>query len=998
VSRRGWILLGTVLLAAAWVHRAVACGWEPSQLRMGKVRAHSPLRAADLDALELESSCFLDAGLVQEAYRLEAMGRMTPALELHREVELDALAALRYRRAERFLLHPLDVARTRLRVAGASPEDAAPFLAARRHYEEGRLEEARTALREGGPLAEEWACLAGLLALPTDPFAAEAHFARAGESVRARWLRARALRVQFERSGDRPALCRALAMLEDLSRQDDLGTLDDDLLSEIGRCQRLLGDDEGAARAYERVLGDFPCGDMRDEAQESLLYFVYPALAKAGKTDLVPSGVQGYCDALSVKGQDRYDRSPYTDVSRPWFHTALLEGPSWLKPNAAYRTAACDLRAGDGGSAARLLETVLRLDPEGRYAPLSHYLLAGCEGARGGWDLPIEWGWVYGPRVSWDNPPGSADRPPQLRGISRVEETGAVRSVLEARESRKRCWEHLRTVAEQFPASEWAPASLSALVIVAEKLGREVEAVKLAAGILRQQPPVARPAFLRWAACHMKAWVDDGRVDLADIERAGVLDRYFLETGQPIELLARCSESPFALRALVLALRDVEMDDERSRNLAPPWEWEYLVDVGPEGYSRDSDRAVEAAMRVEWERPGLIEAARRVLARFQGADAGLLGFLHVQVARARLLGGDAAGAQGDLAEALRLAPEAEWRSWAWETLARTQIALGRFDEAAHAIDSLARCGPRARVLQTVRSELGSALERAGDRVGAIRIYDGMEFPCADAWFLVAVMCTTDELVALRRACPDAGWCTRALWGRLVHEGRWQEARLLEGDAGLDDEGLAFARSLEAAWLNLERSRAEFEPAEKQAEALYQWATAWYRHGLENHGDMRDLSSVIWCLSPPERDAVQVYLERDIPLVRARALYREVADWFPETAAAPKSLYMIGLSSFEMAQSWDIERCLPELPNETARKAYLELAEKYPSSSLADDALYWAGRYTRDWNEQRRLFERVIREHPDGDVVRIVFPDGKPDLVDERTDAFRRRNEELRRKR
>lgn len=1004
MSRRAWIVLGAALVAAAWVHRAVACGWNPPEVLMSKVSAHSPMRLADLDELDLEPRCFLDAGLVQEAYRLEELGRMAEALGTYREIERDALAALRYRRAGRFLLHPLDVARTRLRIEGVARGDAAPFLAARRHYEEGRIEEARMALQHGGPVGDEWACLAGVLALPTDPYAAEVQFSRAGDSVRAQWLRARALRMQFEHDSDRAALCRALTLLEGMSWRANLGSLDDDVLCEIGRCQHLLGDDEAAARAYERALADFPHGDMRDEAQESLLGYVYPALAKAGKTGRVPRGVQEYRDALNVKAQLWAEQPPYTEGSRPWFHAAMQDGPAWLKPNAAYRTAACDLLSGQGDSAAALLETVLRLEPDGPYAPLAHYLLANREARFAGWTLPLEWGPYYGARVSWESsqdeaargaPLEFADHPPRPQGVSQVREAESIRRALEAKEAQERCWRHLSEVAVRFPASEWAPAGLSALVIVAEKLGRQAESVALAARVLRQQPPMSRPPFLRWAARHMKAWVDEGKVGLTDIERAGVLDRYLLESGQPLALLSRCPESPYALRALVLALREVEMDEDRSVNFSPPGR-RYVGYDRVEAWAADADAAADAAQRVELARPELLTAAGRVLARPAGCQPDLLGFLHVQLARVRLAVDDNEGALADIVEALRVARDAEWQLWAWETRARAEIALGRLEDARNSVASLAALKPREGVLLTLRGELGRAFELKGDRVGAVRAYREMEY-CWDDWFLVAVMCTTDELRTLHEGSPDGSFAW-PLWRRLIGEDRWEEARAIERAAKATEDDLATARALEAAWSNLERSRADFESAEKQAEALYQWATVWHRNGLEHHGDLRNLASVVWCLSPRERDAVDAYLERDVPLVRARTLYREVADWFPDTPAAPKALYMVGLSSFEMNQTWAIDWCLPEIPNETARRAYLELAEKYSSSSLADDALYWAGRYTKDRTEQRRLFERVLREHPEGDVARIVFPDGKPELAEECTTAFRERNEALRRKR
>ncbi len=1023
MTQRRWVLLCGALFAAAWVHRALACGWEPvHSVRFGPIHAHSPMRLDDLDALDVEPGCFLDAGLVQRAYGLEASGRFDDALALYRGVERDAAQALTYRRGSRFLLHPLDVARTRLRVAGAPADARGPYLAAMRDYEEGHEDAARKALRDGGPLAEEWSCLEGLLALPRDAVIAQACFLRAGGSVRARWLLARAQRVAFERSGDRASLDRALATLGALAARADLGPLDDDVLCEIGRCHLLAGDAEAAARDYERVLANFPHGDMRDEAEESLLYDVYPALAKSGKASLIPPGVSDYWDGLRYGSvSSRYERR-YTDANRPSFIAAMERGPEWLKPNAAYRVAACELQNGRGPSGAELLEWMLLLEPEGLFAPLAHFLLAHREAQGVYWE---QWKNHLWWSQEW-----------LLNG-----------------EAAQHSWDHLTAIAQRFPASEWAPAALSSLVIVAEKLGREKEAMAAAGRILRMQPSTGMPPHLRWAARHLRDWVTQGKVKLADIEQAGILDRYLLESDQPLELLARCPDSPFALRALVRALRETELDGDRSTNF-PRTEDGCGWISGPEVVSANQGEARAAAERARAARPTLLAGARNVLARSAGANPRLLGFARMELARARLLAGDLDGSRADILAALGIAHEAAWTLWARETLARIDIRLGRFDDARRDIADLADSKPRERIVQALRGELGVALEAHGDRIGAIHAYLDMEPDSWDAWYLARVECRTDELRTLQREQPPNTPYAYFLWRRLISETRFAEARALAIDRKTTFMDPYAFEHLERVWMNVERSRRPSDPALTQeaerlvvdlgaddvgtresgqerlleigpaateairvgatstdperaarcrilleegpfdaAQALYGWATEWYRQGARERDDMRSLWEVIGRMSCEERETLERYLEREEPLIHARAIYRQVAHDFPDSAVAPKALYMVGLSSFLISQIPG--ECLSLDPIATAREAFLELARKYPSSSLADDALYWAGEYTQDAAEQHAIFERLVHDYPDSDVVRTVFPDGTSTPSEAGADAFRHQNEALR---
>lgn len=1082
MTRPRWVAFCAALFVAAWIHRVIACGWEPAHtVRFGPIHAHSPMRLSDLDALDLEQDCFLDAGLVQEACRLEASGRFEAALVLYREVEQDASQALTYRRGSRFLLHPLDVARTRLRVAGAPADERDAFLAAMRDFEEGREDAARKAIRDGGPLAEEWSCLEGLLALPRDAVIAQACFLRAGGSVRARWLLARAQRVAFERSGDGASLDRALATLTALAARADLGPLDDDVRCEIGRCHFLAGDATAAARDYERLLSEFSHGDMRDEAEESLLYSVYPLLVAAGEKTRVPPG------ALA-----------YLDKEMPQYAAAIYQGPRWLLSRAEYHVARNQLLAGDGRSAARHLEALLEGDPEGPFAPIAHYLLANREAEHAGWGLQMEWGRPWGhfvwnpvPRSGADDavkpmppwmpllppppvplaPPRPAPPAPPIparpvppalpvppRPVAPAPPVPArpappapmpprpaptaptpaqrAASSKQQQEAAQRSWDHLLEIAERFPASEWAPAALSSLLDAAEKIGKEPESIEPIARILRMQPSVGHPTFLRDAMEAVRTWLSDGKVAPADIEKAGILDRYLLESNQPIELLSRCPDSPLALRALVSGLSAAELDEDSTKNIAPAdagdeWWYEHSV----EQFSANDKQARVAAQRVSESNPVLIAAAERLLSKSERLDPTIVGFLHVALARARLLAGDAESARGEISEAIRLAPEAAWGPWARETLARTDIRRGRLDDARHDIDTLAAANPRRRVLQAIRGELGVAIEGAGDRLGAIRAYRAMEPDSWDAWYVANVRCTTDELRALQKEWPTAGYF---LWRRLIFENRFAEARGLPIDLQATFmEGLTVER-LERVWANVERSRLPVDPAlaheadqlvadlgddevsvrEKSqqrllavgvsaahaiqegvkssdaeraarcrtlleegpfdhAQALYLWATEWYREAVSHHGDWRDFEQVMGSMSRDEQEEVHRHLEREDPLLRARAIYRQVADDFLESVYAPKSLYMVGLSSLEVDQVPGLSRCLAANWIATAREAFLELARKYPSSSLADDALYWAAEFTPDNAEAQRLFEQILRDHPEGDVARTVFADGKP---------------------
>ncbi len=994
--RRAVLILSIVgiLAALAWFRNAIACVWDPGPSpRFGRLHTHSPLESWELDSCQVEPGCFLDAATVREAYLREEEGNTEAALLLYRQVAKDAMSALQYRRADRFLLHPLDVARTRIRVAAAPKDEVLPFLAARRAYEEGRLDEARRLLREGGPLAEEWSCLAGLIELPTDAARAAERFAK-WDSVRARWLLAQAQRSK----GDHAA---ALATLEALRKRNDLDTLGDDVLAEIARCHLLAGRLTDAARSYEALLATFPDGDMREEAEESLLYVVYRQLQREGKE--LPPGIASYIEGtrhLSACGLAWWG---YPEEALPLFQEALEKGPSWLRDNALYRVA----MGSPPKQAAKRLRTLLKESPDGPFAPLAHYLLAMHEVHL----VPTDANAAWGPHLA-ENP----DRAPNP----------------------ERQWDHLWAVCTRFPASQWAPAALTMLLDAAERQEREDEAIDAAAGVLRAQPPGGDIPYAAVAMRHLQRWVKDGLVSTVDLEKAGMLDRYLLETGQSAELMRRCPDSPFALRALVAELNLAEGSLDEGEEAAP-----------------------------------LIEPAARVLDRLRGGDPQVVGFAHAQIARARLATGDAAGARKDAEEALALAPDAEWSVRAWDARGRADLALGKLEDAMAAAKAIEETlddqADGSDLLSAFRAEVAVALERSGDRLGALRLYRDADY-YADSMYVAEVICTTEELLAFHLERPADGTIGRVLWRRLLAEGRWDEARRVARAIGEDchdddsiDGRLELTDRLEQAWRQVEMCRGVADPSVAEeavrrvrelgaddweireaaqqrlleigapaaraiqagstandaevrerctqlleripadpAVATYRWATTWFDLGQDIEGgwagDVRLLRYAANEVSKEEGRAVEAFLEREHGFFRARRIYREVADRWPDDPTAAKALYMVGvvnLRLFDVAGLYGVVGSPEELAAR-AREAFIELAMRFPKSSLADDGLLWASYFSKG-EDAALLRKRIVDEYPDGDVAHVVLQGGdwEAGLDPDRLAAFRAHNKALR---
>ncbi len=1032
--RRAFLLLAMAALLAGlvWLRESIACCWDPGpSVRFNRIHAHSPLTTWEFDKLDAEPGAFLDADLVRQAYAKEEGGDLAGSLAILRTVEADAMRALGYRRADRFLLHPLDVARTRIRIASAAKEDAAPFLAACRACEEGRAtkSEGRGAKGEGCPLAEEWDCLQGLTALPTDPAAARRAF-EPWTSTRARWLLARAERAQ----GD---LAAAQATLAGLRARQDLGTLADDVEAEVARCHVLAGELTQAARAYEGLLAAFPDGDMREEAEESLLYVVYPKLVKDGKE--VPPGVKEYLDGLGCLLACGLAWDEYPAEATTSFEAALAKGPAWLRDNALYRAARC----AQPKVAARRLTTLLKESPEGPFAPIAHYLLAQRDATV---RPKFSAAWVLGPHLA-------------------ANEAGTRNAARE--------WDHLSTVATRFPASQWAPADLALLLPLAEELDREDEAITAAACVFRAQPAGGDMPFAAIAMRRIQAWVKDGLVTAADVEKAGFLDRYLLETGQSRELIARCPESPFALRALADVLNGVEGTiDESTGGDENGWcaMWNGSL---PSDYDLHPD--LEDGAPPTPERPAaiLVDAAR-VLDHAKGGDPRVVGLARVQLSRLRLAAGDAAGAREDAAEAVRLALDAKWATRAWEARGRADIALGRLEDAKEAKENLLAKERDSETTKPFRAELALALERAGDRVSALKEYCDINYE-ADTRYLAEVVCTTDELLAFHMTHPDYDPLEfqALLWRRLLAEGKWDLARSIgraicesaqAGKVDADSSFVDLVDRLETACKQVEMCKAAADPtiaeealrrvrelgaddwqvreaasqrlleigapaakaiqsgtASDDAEvrqrcetlleripsdpavALYRWATIWFELGKDVYGewggDVKLLRFVSNFLSKDEGKQVEAFLEREHGLFRARRAYQEVADRYPTDPTAAKALYMVGVTNLRLydVAGWYGVVGSQETLATRAREAFLALAQRFPKSPLADDGLFWASHFTNDPAAKQKLRDRIRAEYPAGDVAKVLFADGgwNEDPSEVRLQTFRAHNRALR---
>lgn len=1026
--RRTLLLLAMAALLAGlvWLRDSIACCWDPGpSVRFTRVHAHSPLTQWEMDRLDAEPGAFLDADLVRQAYAKEEGGDLAAALAIFRTVETDAMRALGYRRADRFLLHPLDVARTRIRVAAAAKEDAVPFLAACRAYEEGRVDEAHKLLRADGPLAEEWGCLDGLILLPSDPVAARRAF-EPWPSTRARWLLARADRSQAD-------FAAAQKTLADLRARPDLGTLADDVEAEVARCHVLAGELTQAATAYEGLLAKFPDGDMREEAEESLLYVVYPQLAKQGKEP--PPGVKEYLDGLHDLLACGLAWDDYPNDSAA-FEAALAKGPAWLRDNALYRAARCATPK----VATRKLTTLLKESPEGPFAPIAHYLLAQRDAtARPRGDAA----WILGPHLA-------------------ANETGARDAARE--------WDHLWTVATRFPASQWATADLAMLLPLAEELDREDEALTAAASILRAQPAGGDMPFAAIAMRRVQSWLKDGLITAGDVEKAGFLDRYLLETGQTRELVARCPESPFALRACVAELNEIEQEgddvDGPERKWCEGWTAEWYEAPGMHA----GDEEVEPPPAVSTD--AFLAAAHRALAAARGGDPRVLGLAHVQLARISLAKGDAAKAREEACEALRLAPDAGWAAHAWDARGRADLALGRLDDAKEAKRNLVARG-KDETTHAFRAELAVALERAGDRVGALAEYRDIDY-YADAEYLARVVCTTEDLVAFHRTHSKDEGVARSLLRRLIAEGRWDEARKVAHEFDqVADVGSIWAEEggdverLETAWKQVEMCKAAANPsiveeaarrvrelgaddwkvreaaaqrlleigapaakaiqmgvASEDAEvrercailleripsdpavALYRWATIWFELGMDVEGDwggdVKLLRYVSNFLSKDEGKQVEAYLEREHGLFRARRIYREVAERYPTDPTAAKALYMVGVANlrlYDVAGLYGVVGSQEALAAQ-ARDTFLALAQRFPKSPLADDGLFWASHFTRDAAARQKLRDRIRADYADGDVAKVLFSDGEwdDDPSEGALQTFRAHNRALRNER
>ncbi|MBI3272439.1 MAG: tetratricopeptide repeat protein [Planctomycetes bacterium] len=137
------------------------------------------------------------------------------------------------------------------------------------------------------------------------------------------------------------------------------------------------------------------------------------------------------------------------------------------------------------------------------------------------------------------------------------------------------------------------------------------------------------------------------------------------------------------------------------------------------------------------------------------------------------------------------------------------------------------------------------------------------------------------------------------------------------------------------------------------------------------GRVEYLSTQEALLRPEEADRLRRFQEEYNVKLRARGLFRAVAERFPDSVKAPNALYMAGVAGLRLfgynSLVKEDERWL-----DGAQTDFLELVRRYPDSPLADDALFWAGYWDRNEARTVELYERIRREYPNGDVMNLVL--------------------------
>ncbi|MFN7971185.1 MAG: hypothetical protein U0166_02370 [Acidobacteriota bacterium] len=353
--------------------------------------------------------------------------------------------------------------------------------------------------------------------------------------------------------------------------------------------------------------------------------------------------------------------------------------------------------------------------------------------------------------------------------------------------------------------------------------------------------------------------------------------------------------------------------------------------------------------------------------------------------------------------------------------------LGRADDALAAARGFVTRFPGSYFTSLAREREAILLEDSGRRVDAFLAYVDMGYE-VDARYFVDVLLTDDELGAFVRDHPDHPWTgvvRHAIAVRALRAGdsaraqaafeaaapqpgtvippptpaapwdTWDETTSLgpvtlpPAPAPREEE---IARDAAAkldvvkrlADLDVQASAAATD--DDRAEAIYQQGAFLYKHDLAMYDEavwvFDRVESLKFLSMRSESEAKQflAYLLRHNAKLLARARFQDVVARFPQSAAAPKALYMEarcdeylnGYSSLDHA--W-----LGGIGKETVGKL-VALADGYPDSTLADDALYWAGFLSPDPEEQARLWQRLRDTYPAGDAIGKLDGTTAPDGV------------------
>lgn len=971
---------------------------------------------------------------MDRAWAAEEAGDWPRALELWRALQADTRSALRLRRGVEGLVRALNAARERvdlLGAAGAPP--AGPALAlhlrGRRALEHGDAAAARAAFQavlddpaaaalhpfaglgraavpfQQGDVVAAISLLQPLLAAPPHP----------SVTPRTLFLLARAQVMR----GDPEALkaaAEAAARLLEAFPQDDLA---DDALGMIGRVRCLEERFDDARDAYERLLEKFPDGDLVKDAEESLLYTVYPRLVRAGSPRRpLPAAVTAYLGCLAKLGppasgsiwldaeSDRYRTLPVAALAGG----VVEEAPAWLRDNILYRL----LRRDVGLRSVRAIFWFRRLldeCPRSDRVPVSLYLMGSSlyGGARA--DAPIE-GFIamaptaaarraYGRglllRLAREHP--ASEYAPRALRLLLAEARGAV----EEREAVAT----LAAAYERLPAAgAWADAFADLSEDRRKLLGvsAAAEAALFFAGengeLLTQFPEggLAGQALVlafdelegRWSERRNA----DARRRALEHHRAEGRDREAEEEGH----------EPAAEPA-------VPLEEAATRLMAAAERW-LATHQGRTGSTLVRLQAARAALYLG-RAADTLAACEQILAGGREAAAGRIDEVLWLKTRALAVLGRPAETAATVAELARAAPHSpllangrEEAAIAWELAGDPAEALslyldlGYVPDTAYLLDvvmtrpeierwlerhpadpqrgkvaySLALRRLRAEDFAGAREALGRAagaglVKEAAEKAAEVNAMEVAWRTASEARRPSAPE-TPDRDARVARLLAELGDDDPAVRERatadLIALGRGAAVRVRTGLLSADPEvRVRVRRILEEIAADPGSAAYAYAKFLFERDALFVNEVAW------QYGRIEYLASQEALLRPEEAERLRAFQEEYNVKVRARRLFREVAEAWPDSPKAAAGLYMAGVAGLRLFDYNALYRGNERLI-EGARADFLELARRYPASPLADDALFWAGFWSKDEKATAELYDRIRREYPTGDVMQQVL--------------------------